>query len=133
MRRWQIEQYSRERSLYRRPVRRVGISGSRTLPCRRPIRWAASQVAMSTSAAWVGCGGPDPLTGRHPRPFAGFAAAAAHHLVAGVLGVGQDLIDQGEGPAVRAGRRVGVRVGGQPGADGGLAQMLADPPGVDAG
>jgi hypothetical protein len=54
MRRWQIEQYSRDRSLYRRPGRRVGISGSRTLPCRRPIRWAASQVAMSTKAACVG-------------------------------------------------------------------------------
>jgi hypothetical protein len=40
-----------------------------------------------------GLGGPDPLTGRHPHPLAGFYAAAAHHLVAGVLGVRQDLID----------------------------------------
>ena len=46
-----------------------------------------------------GFGGPDPFTGRHPHLFAGLAAAAADHLVAGVFGVGQDLIDQREGPA----------------------------------
>jgi hypothetical protein len=77
-----------------------------------------------------GLGCPDPLTGRHPDLFAAFAAAA-HHLVPGVLGVGQDLIDQGEGPpGLRVGRRVGVRVGCQPCPDGGLAQMLTDSPAV---
>ena len=49
----------------------------------------------------------------------------------GVFGVGQDLIDQGQGPPGGAGGRVGDRVGGQPGADGGLAQVPVDPPAVD--
>ena len=81
-----------------------------------------------------GLGGPDPFAGRHPHLLAALAAAAADDLVPGVFGVGQDLIDQREGPAGRgAGGRVGDRVGGQPGPDGGLAQVLADAPLVDQG
>ncbi len=77
-----------------------------------------------------GFGCPDPLLRRGPYFLAAFAAAAAaHHLVPGVLGVGQDLIDQGQGPpGLRVGRRVGVRVGCQPCLDGGLAEVLIDSP-----
>jgi hypothetical protein len=78
-----------------------------------------------------GLGSPDPLLRRGPYFLAAFAAAAAHHLVPGVLGVGQDLIHQGQRPpGGGAGRRVGVRVGCQPRPDGGLAQVLTNSPAV---
>ena len=77
-----------------------------------------------------GFGCPDPLLRRGPDFLAAFAAAAAHHLMPGVFGVREDLIDQGQRPPGRAGGRVGVRVGGQPCPDGGFAQVLTDPPAV---
>jgi hypothetical protein len=78
-------------------------------------------------------GGPDPLAGRGPHAGAAFVAAAAHHLMPGVLGVGEDLVDQAGRPGPRGRDRVEVGVAGEAFADGGLAEPVDDAPPVDLG
>ena len=77
--------------------------------------------------------GPDPFPGRGPLPGAAFGLAAAHDLMAGVLRVGQDLIDQGQRPGPRRRDGVPVRVLGQPPPDGRLPEPVHHPPPVDLG
>ena len=61
-----------------------------------------------------GFGCPDPLLRLGPDFLAAFATAAAHHLVPGVLGVGQDLVHQGPGTSRRWGRAADRRAGLRP-------------------
>src|SRR5215831_6912166 len=101
---------------------------------RRAVIFCAALYSLRVMiGGWGGFGGPDPLVRWDGPGATGFLGGAAVDHVAGVFGVGQDLVHGELRPLPTRRRRVLARVGGQPGGDGGDAQALGHPPGEDLG